>query len=706
MNKVSIILLLIAVICIHNLYSQVRTNDTDSVDIILSSLISDSAKANALFKIISEQNSSKNYESAKNYSLKSLDYFKKKNNLHGIIKISEGYGDAFFRSRNFDSAIFVFRNSLALIGSLQDTEDKTRLAARHNERAAKAFERISYDSAIVYYVRANKLFASFRNNNTDSVVRASAMTMHAYSHLMTGNSQRAYEIAEQAAAFADGLTDNSAKAHTYAVLGTILTEMNLYDKAISNLETGVKYAMLANDSMKIASNINSIALVYLRQNDFNNALKNYYEAYRYTNTGVTHFQYITISYNIINLLCEMDSVEKAEYYLKNLEENVRKVKTDKAYFETLLSICVFYSTKGDISKAEEYMNKATELLPSFDSHQNKSDYYTARSRMYEAKGDFKKSLEDFQTHQRYKDSVSTRELEEIVAEKNTLYETEKKDKQIKLLEKDNELKAANELRAKQMRNFSFAGIAALIIFGAFTYYRYKQRKQLSEKLSVSLTELKETQQQLIETERQREQEKVRLRLSRDLHDDIGSTLSSINMLSRSAKKRMEEKDEVRLVESLEKIGERTQSTLDNMSDIIWSIKPENDSLANILSRMREYATTVLEAKKINYNIDFPADADHIHLLPDLKNNMFLVFKEAVNNLAKYSQCSKANIALTIQDKKIKMIVEDNGKGFDSSNDFIGNGLNNMKRRAEESGAVLNIASEKGKGARVEFVKQT
>ena len=85
--------------------------------------------------------------------------------------------------------------------------------------------------------------------------------------------------------------------------------------------------------------------------------------------------------------------------------------------------------------------------------------------------------------------------------------------------------------------------------------------------------------------------------------------------------------------------------------------------------------------------------------------MFLIFKEAVNNLAKYSRCSQADMSLTIGQNKIRMTVEDNGVGFDgdAADDERGNGLNNMKRRAEESGSVLAITSEEGKGTRVEFV---
>jgi len=704
MNRLSFFLLFAAG-CISFLFSQAKTKDTDPVRIILSSPGSDSAKAGALIRIISGEINAKNYELAKAQSIKSLDYFKGKNNMVCFIQVSEPYGDAYLKQKNYDSAIYVYKNSVELAELLADTGRKKQLKAKMYGRIAKAFERISYDSSLTYYALSHESYSTFTNNHADSLDHVNGIAMLAYCYLMTGNAKQGYETGEQAAKMADELKDNQMKSQTYSVLGTILNELNLTDKAISTLQIAAEAGLAANDSVKTGQSYNSIALVYLKLEKYPDALKYYYKALEYINKTTSSFRYATICYNVIYVLCDLDSVKRAEYYLKELTDNVTTIKTDKTYLGALLVICNYYSKKGDLLKADNYMKQAAEVIPLFRAHHQLMDFYLTKANLSAAKGNYRESFEAIQMHHTYKDSISTTETEEMVAEKNTIYETEKKEQQILLLQKDNEIKTVNEVYSKRVRNLSFAGIAVLIVFGALTFYRFKQRKQLSEKLSVSLTELTETQQQLIETERQREQENVRLRISRDLHDDIGSTLSSINLLSHSAKKRMEEKNDVKLNESLVKIGERTQNMLDNMNDIIWSIKPENDLLASMLSRMCEYAGTVLEAKGINYTIDFPPDNADIHLTPDLKNNMYLIFKEAVNNLAKYSECSKAHIGLKIQDHTIRLAVEDNGKGFDTSqaDGAGGNGLSNMKRRAEESGAELSITSESGRGSRVEFI---
>jgi signal transduction histidine kinase len=121
-----------------------------------------------------------------------------------------------------------------------------------------------------------------------------------------------------------------------------------------------------------------------------------------------------------------------------------------------------------------------------------------------------------------------------------------------------------------------------------------------------------------------EMERMRSRLSRDLHDDIGSTLSSINILSRTAQTNLQQTHDEKTKASLDKINERSQRLLDNMRDIIWNINPGNDTIEEVMSRMREYATTILEAKNIEYTFNFPKEKMDCTLTMEVKNNMFLI----------------------------------------------------------------------------------
>jgi len=111
--------------------------------------------------------------------------------------------------------------------------------------------------------------------------------------------------------------------------------------------------------------------------------------------------------------------------------------------------------------------------------------------------------------------------------------------------------------------------------------------------------------------------------------------------------------------------------------------------------MREYGTTMLEAKGIDYVFDFPTEAPSFKLPMDVKNNIYLIFKEAVNNLSKYAGCSLCKLSLSFSEKNIYLTIEDNGKGFDEATIIHNGGLNNMRHRAQEIKGVLDIVAIKG-----------
>jgi signal transduction histidine kinase len=187
-------------------------------------------------------------------------------------------------------------------------------------------------------------------------------------------------------------------------------------------------------------------------------------------------------------------------------------------------------------------------------------------------------------------------------------------------------------------------------------------------------------------------EKLRNRVARDLHDDMGSTLSTINILSAMAKSKLNS-DHVKTSEYIGKISENSQRMMEAMDDIVWSIKPMNDNMQRIAARMREFATSVLEAKDIEVNFIIEEKVYDIKLDMEARRDFFLIFKEAINNAAKYSKATHVNINLTTAGNMLILEVKDDGKGFDVKNAVNGNGMGNMQKRAGSLKAKLNIQSQ-------------
>jgi two-component system sensor histidine kinase UhpB len=202
---------------------------------------------------------------------------------------------------------------------------------------------------------------------------------------------------------------------------------------------------------------------------------------------------------------------------------------------------------------------------------------------------------------------------------------------------------------------------------------------------------------VLRNKRQKQLQNMRNSIADDLHDDIGSTLSSISIMSELAKAKSPEASSL-----LASIGESTISIQENMSDIVWAIKSENDSFENVLQRMNQFASDILDAK--NIALDFISDEalSISRLTMKQRKNLYLFFKEVINNAAKHSDAKKISVHIFPKGHHVEMIIKDNGKGFDTSQTFHGNGMSTLKKRADELQGYFNIQSQIKEGTVVEL----
>ncbi|MEP6947802.1 MAG: two-component regulator propeller domain-containing protein [Ginsengibacter sp.] len=201
--------------------------------------------------------------------------------------------------------------------------------------------------------------------------------------------------------------------------------------------------------------------------------------------------------------------------------------------------------------------------------------------------------------------------------------------------------------------------------------------------------------------RKMEAEKVRNRIAKDLHDDMGSTLSTINILSEMAKKKIDT-DIPATKKFIHQISDNSNRIMESMDDIVWNIDTTNESMENTLSRMREFAGNLLEARGVNYTFKEDEQIKHINLELGRRHDFFMIFKEAVNNLCKYSDCTTVQIDVLVKKNILILLITDDGKGFDHTLQADGNGLINMHQRAVALKGTLNIKSEINEGTKVEL----
>lgn len=190
----------------------------------------------------------------------------------------------------------------------------------------------------------------------------------------------------------------------------------------------------------------------------------------------------------------------------------------------------------------------------------------------------------------------------------------------------------------------------------------------------------------------REIEKLRVRIASDLHDDIGASLTHINIHTQQIRQGV---DHPGIRTSLDKIGDLSREVISTMSDIVWSIDARNDSTGDLVSRMKDYAFNTLVEQEIS--VDFKALGFEKNRKMDIaaRQNIFSIFKEAVNNILKHASATEVTVHLDNTGSRFKMLISDNGKGFDPGTAGKGNGLGNMRMRAERMGGRLDMTTQGG-----------
>lgn len=223
-------------------------------------------------------------------------------------------------------------------------------------------------------------------------------------------------------------------------------------------------------------------------------------------------------------------------------------------------------------------------------------------------------------------------------------------------------------------SLAFLVIAAIV--------RYVEKKKLMAR--VHALEL----QQVLDRER--------LRVSQDMHDEVGSALTEIVVLSQMARRRPEATGMY-----VNEIGDRAAEVIDTVSEIVWAMNPRNDSLENVIAHCRRHAVKYLSATEIRCTVSFPDVLPPCHLNAEFRRNLFLVVKEALHNVVKHASASRVTLTLTVDGGVLVLSIEDDGRGFPSG--MVGeggNGLRNMERRMATIGGSCEVLSVPGNGTRI------
>ncbi|MGG9964265.1 tetratricopeptide repeat-containing sensor histidine kinase [Ferruginibacter sp. SUN106] len=366
--------------------------------------------------------------------------------------------------------------------------------------------------------------------------------------------------------------------------------------------------------------------------------------------------------------------ETAKTIAQQLKDSTLLIAVDaeKIAMQTTISL-----QKNDEQKLMTNLQTSIEMQDKnkeISSYQYLADYYANKK-------EFDKALEYTNKLHQMADSVQGKDLQVEIKKLEEQYNFEKKEKEIALLKKDQQLSVANLQREKSFQYGVIIFLAMAILIGFLVVNRYRVMQRAGR---------------LIEMER------MRNNIARDLHDDIGSTLTSINILSKVALQQ-EENGDTMMGANMQKIKDRSSAIMESMSDIVWAINPQNDTFEQMIFRMKEFTAEILEPLNINYTFKETGNFSAIKLDIKKRKDFYLLFKEAINNAAKYSCCKNLTVQIEQDADSLHLKITDDGTGFNEKVVKTGNGLINMRERAAAMGGEININSEAGKGTNIKLV---
>ncbi len=329
-------------------------------------------------------------------------------------------------------------------------------------------------------------------------------------------------------------------------------------------------------------------------------------------------------------------------------------------------------------KAIHYAHLSIQVATQLGDWDIRESSYAFLSEAQAGLGLYNDALESYKQHELFKDSIFNQNNEDAIANLSVQHELDMKSRQIAEREKDliiaHQEASLNKTNTRNQLYAFLASIGLVIGIAMLVFYlvRIKQLRKLYQ---------------------------VRNTIAANLHDEVGATLSSISMMSQIAKRNRGDEEEL-----LDKISSNSQTMLESMSDIVWSIRPDNDKLGDIVKRIRLFAADTLEEQNVVLNMVIEGNIEGLPIPMEFRKDIYLIAKEAIINIAKYAKASQVNIHLYSNNSKLLVEIADNGIGIEQSkgSKLGGNGLVNMAQRAQKLNGSVHIQSTPLSGTRIIF----
>jgi len=560
----------------------------------------------------------------------------------------------------------------------------------------------NFDSTIHYYGRANKLSAkipyfdiqlsslrslgyvnSFRKNDSeaaldffnqalelgklanDSVAIAYVLSDIGRIYWKQGKSYQALEYHLQVKQIGEKIKNLKVQLRSNLSLGIIENEEGRNDNAIRYYKRAGILADTLNKTRTKGLVLNNMGKSFQDEKKFDKAYDYYIQADSIFTLLKDNGRLSLVHSNIGENYNLQNKPDKGIFHFKKADDFNAKIQNKERQVMILLGLSNSYSALKKHQIAINFAKEALILLKEIDTNSYYDELYLTLGKSYELQGNTTKSLEYFKLYTDFNNATNKLEQSKKISELKFLFDLEKKEKTIlalraTALEKEKTISKTNAKLVKMF--FAFIG---LIFLSILVFYRNRMKEV--ERIA-----------------------KLKTKLSVDLHDNVGASLNHIKMLSnRVGRDQLSEKE--RKV-NLSKIKDISNELMYSMHDMVWALDQNKEAVGNLLERMQDHADNTLS----DFNIPFHFDVDEVDidmiLSADKKINIYLIFKESINNIIKHTETSKVIISFRQEKNKLFRIFISNDYLRKKGTNKISNrmGIANMKKRAREIGGELSV----------------
>ncbi|WP_431136320.1 tetratricopeptide repeat protein [Psychroserpens mesophilus] len=542
-----------------------------------------------------------------------------------------------------------FEKAIQLSSEALHTNDSILKASAYNNIGVVNRNLAKYDDALQNYLNALAIYQAKQMKSEIATTFNSIGLVYSYNNI----NNKAIEYHLKAKAIFEVLDNKKGISEAYNNIAIIYANDGDLEKALDYFKYSLEIEYMLDDKKGIAESVNNVGAVYYYLNEIDSALV-----------------YFRQSLAIEKSIGDMAGISASYNNLANVLIETGRLKDTKAYIDSAMHFAKNSKVAVDIESA--------------------LDNY---SKYYEAKNDSKTALNYFKELVTFRDSLLNIKTNEKIAELEIEYQTEKKEKEI-LSQRANLAEQELELSEK---NTQLLGLGVLAVVLSLLGYLFYSQQRLKNRQLQKENELKDA---LIKIETQNRLQEQRLRISRDLHDNIGAQLTFIISSLDNLKYGFQLPE--KLSDKLKSISEFTTTTIYELRDTIWAMNKSEITLEDLqlrISNVIDQAGLAAENIKFQFNSDI-SDLENFKLTSLQGMNIYRIIQEAINNAIKYSEAIHITVDFICKDNQVEIHIVDDGKGFDVHTTSMGNGIHNMKKRAQEIGGEVKVLSHVNQGTTI------